>query len=257
MQVVPKRRRFPNAVNAFASSKLRGHTFLTNRNSTRPQGPRYSAEEGTSVRQKRSEQPTGVEVARGEIACGEVTGGEIKGGEIKGGEATESGRRATTEVQPVSGAPQRERNWEEIGSSRGYHSYETQRAHDATHRSTRPSAHPPESFRSDAGPPSVSLDPESVTEAGSVTRVESSAHESLNSFEPFRVMEPVRKKSEPPDAADSVVIRRSQRLEQKAKLAQRLLQQLPENDRRRRLLHAAIMRRDEVLLDGFIAELGG
>jgi hypothetical protein len=32
---------------------------------------------------------------------------------------------------------------------------------------------------------------------------------------------------------------------------------LPPNDRRRRLLHAAILRRDEMLLEGFITELGG
>lgn len=198
------------------------------------------------MRQKRSDESTGGEGARGHAA----------GGDVAGGDATESGRRATTAVQPVSGTTQRDRIREEFGASGGYLSYETQRAHEATHRSTRSSTHPPESFRSDAQSASAFPDTASVTETG-VTKVETCADGSLKSPEPFRVMEPVRKKSEPPDAADSVVIRRSQRLEQKANLAQRLLQQLPESDRRRRLLHAAIMRRDEVLLDGFIAELGG
>jgi hypothetical protein len=46
-------------------------------------------------------------------------------------------------------------------------------------------------------------------------------------------------------------------LDRKARLAARLLEGLPPNDRRRRLLHAAILRRDEMLLDGFIEELGG
>lgn len=39
--------------------------------------------------------------------------------------------------------------------------------------------------------------------------------------------------------------------------AQRLLARLPASDRRRRLLHAAIVRRDEILLAGFLAEFDG
>jgi hypothetical protein len=59
------------------------------------------------------------------------------------------------------------------------------------------------------------------------------------------------------DSSDSVVVRRGKQLDEKARKAQRLLDRLPPNDRRRRLLYAAILRRDEILLDGFIEELGG
>jgi hypothetical protein len=178
----------------------------------------------------------------------------------------------STEVQPVSDVMERERTQEEVGRFDGSYPYESQRAHDDCHRPARTTVQPPEPSRTEprskgASPPTESLKAESLkaeslkaeslTETGLVTEVESSTEGLPDSSEPFRVMEPLRKKSERPDAVDSVVIRRSLRLEQKAKLADQLLQNLPENDRRRRLLRAAIVRRDEVLLDGFIAELGG
>jgi hypothetical protein len=62
-------------------------------------------------------------------------------------------------------------------------------------------------------------------------------------------------KSSGRDSSDSIVVRRGEQLEKKARLARQLLERLPPNDRRRRLLHAAILRRDEILLDGFISEL--
>ena len=45
------------------------------------------------------------------------------------------------------------------------------------------------------------------------------------------------------------------RLEQKLRLATALMRDLPSTDSRVRLLHIAIMRRDESLLDGVLAEL--
>ena len=45
------------------------------------------------------------------------------------------------------------------------------------------------------------------------------------------------------------------RLEKKMRLAGELLQNLPSTDTRVRLLYIAIMRRDEALLDGVLAEL--
>lgn len=45
------------------------------------------------------------------------------------------------------------------------------------------------------------------------------------------------------------------RIEQKLRLASALLRDLPPEDTRVRLLHVAIMRRDESLLDGVLAEL--
>lgn len=48
-----------------------------------------------------------------------------------------------------------------------------------------------------------------------------------------------------------------QRLDERVEHAQRLLLTLAPSDRRRRLLHAAILRRDEMLLEGFIKELEG
>lgn len=46
-----------------------------------------------------------------------------------------------------------------------------------------------------------------------------------------------------------------QRLEKKLALAQALLARLEPNDARSRLLHIALLRRDESLLDGILAEL--
>lgn len=45
------------------------------------------------------------------------------------------------------------------------------------------------------------------------------------------------------------------RLEKKMRAASELLKDLPATDARVRLLHVAIMRRDEALLDGVLAEL--
>jgi hypothetical protein len=45
------------------------------------------------------------------------------------------------------------------------------------------------------------------------------------------------------------------RIEQKLRIAQALLQNLPSSDSRVRLLNIAIMRRDEALLDGVLSEL--
>jgi hypothetical protein len=47
----------------------------------------------------------------------------------------------------------------------------------------------------------------------------------------------------------------SERLEQKMLRATALLEKLPVNDPRARLLHAAVLRRDESLLDGVLSEL--
>lgn len=48
---------------------------------------------------------------------------------------------------------------------------------------------------------------------------------------------------------------RDQRLEHKVRLASALMRNLPSTDMRVRLLNIAIMRRDESLLDGVLAEL--
>jgi hypothetical protein len=45
------------------------------------------------------------------------------------------------------------------------------------------------------------------------------------------------------------------RLEKKMNIARELMKDLPSTDTRVRLLHVAIMRRDETLLDGVLAEL--
>jgi hypothetical protein len=47
-----------------------------------------------------------------------------------------------------------------------------------------------------------------------------------------------------------------ERLEQKLKRGRALLARIPGGDDRARLLHVAIMRRDEALLDGVLAALG-
>lgn len=57
--------------------------------------------------------------------------------------------------------------------------------------------------------------------------------------------------SSPPAAPGSL----DGRIEQKVRLATALMRDLPMSDSRVRLLHIAIMRRDESLLDGVLAEL--
>jgi hypothetical protein len=59
------------------------------------------------------------------------------------------------------------------------------------------------------------------------------------------------------DAHDSVVIRKSERIREKVRAARAHLERLPKTDRRARLLHAAVVRRDEVLLDALLQELDG
>lgn len=53
---------------------------------------------------------------------------------------------------------------------------------------------------------------------------------------------------------DAVVEERGERIDHKIRAARRILDALAPNDRRRRLLHAAIVRRDEVLLDGLLGK---
>lgn len=55
--------------------------------------------------------------------------------------------------------------------------------------------------------------------------------------------------------SESVVIRKNARLKAKVKAAKEHLERLPKTDRRSRLLHAAVVRRDEVLLDALLQEL--
>lgn len=59
------------------------------------------------------------------------------------------------------------------------------------------------------------------------------------------------------DAHDSVVVRKSERIREKVRAARAHLDRLPKTDRRARLLHAAVVRRDEVLLDALLQELDG
>jgi hypothetical protein len=54
------------------------------------------------------------------------------------------------------------------------------------------------------------------------------------------------------EGSDSVVVRRSRRIDRKVALARELLATLARDDRRSRLLHAAIVRRDETLLDALL-----
>jgi hypothetical protein len=56
-------------------------------------------------------------------------------------------------------------------------------------------------------------------------------------------------------AADRSLGSRDERLEHKVRLASALMRDLPSTDMRVRLLNIAIMRRDESLLDGVLAEL--
>ena len=63
-------------------------------------------------------------------------------------------------------------------------------------------------------------------------------------------------KSSPPRSRSSMPASSlTERLEQKVRLATALLEKLPANDPRARLLHAAVLRRDEALLDGVLSEL--
>jgi hypothetical protein len=61
--------------------------------------------------------------------------------------------------------------------------------------------------------------------------------------------------SEDTEGFDSVVVRKNERLRTKVKAARAHLERLPKSHRRARLLHAAVVRRDEVLLDALLAEL--
>ena|SRR5689334_10811791 len=67
----------------------------------------------------------------------------------------------------------------------------------------------------------------------------------------------VRERSQPPAAPAPVSTGAARgRLDAKLKLAREVLAKLPATDDRGRLLHVAIMRRDEALLDGVLAALG-
>ena len=61
--------------------------------------------------------------------------------------------------------------------------------------------------------------------------------------------------SGPPASGSSPAPSLSQRLEHKVRLATALLEKLPANDPRARMLHVAVLRRDEALLDGVLSEL--
>lgn len=75
----------------------------------------------------------------------------------------------------------------------------------------------------------------------------------------------VRRRSDPPRTQSGVIesvatatmadsaIQRSARIEHKVRLGKIILEDLPKTDTRARLLEAAILRRDEVLLDGVLA----
>lgn len=58
------------------------------------------------------------------------------------------------------------------------------------------------------------------------------------------------------DDTGSVVVRKNHRIASKVDQARRLVDTLPQDDRRARLLHAASVRRDEVVLDALLQELG-
>ncbi len=64
----------------------------------------------------------------------------------------------------------------------------------------------------------------------------------------------VRQVSQPPPPVSAAGPR--ERLEGKLRTARELLDRLPASDERARLLHVAIMRRDEALLDGVLSALG-
>jgi hypothetical protein len=65
----------------------------------------------------------------------------------------------------------------------------------------------------------------------------------------------VRERSQPPSSPTSAGAAR-ERLEAKLRTARAVLADLPAADDRARLLHVAIMRRDEALLDGVLSALG-
>jgi hypothetical protein len=58
--------------------------------------------------------------------------------------------------------------------------------------------------------------------------------------------------SERRDSVGAAAFERSDRIERKLRIAQALLADLPPSDGRARLLRAAIVRRDEALLDGIL-----
>ncbi|MFO7180422.1 MAG: hypothetical protein DIU78_017110 [Pseudomonadota bacterium] len=58
-----------------------------------------------------------------------------------------------------------------------------------------------------------------------------------------------------PSDPDLLPLSREARIEQKLILAERLLARLPQSDSRARLFHAAVLRRDEALLDALLVEL--
>jgi hypothetical protein len=64
--------------------------------------------------------------------------------------------------------------------------------------------------------------------------------------------EPARVNQAPISSIAETAIRRNERIEHKLRLSRILLQDLPASDARSRLLELAIMRRDEVLLDGVL-----
>jgi hypothetical protein len=61
--------------------------------------------------------------------------------------------------------------------------------------------------------------------------------------------------SDPPRTRSAPAPSLSERLEHKMRVAMALLEKLPANDPRARLLHVAVLRRDESLLDGVLSEL--
>jgi hypothetical protein len=65
----------------------------------------------------------------------------------------------------------------------------------------------------------------------------------------------VRERSQPSSSPTSSLLPR-ERLEAKLRTARAVLAELPLADERGRLLHIAIMRRDEALLDGVLSALG-
>ena len=58
--------------------------------------------------------------------------------------------------------------------------------------------------------------------------------------------------SSPRDSVGAAAVERGERIERKLRIAHALLDDLPPSDPRARLLRAAIIRRDEALLDGLL-----
>lgn len=74
------------------------------------------------------------------------------------------------------------------------------------------------------------------------------------SSQPVRGDVPVAS-AQTPSSARGILGSRDERIEHKVRLASVLMRDLPPTDTRVRLLNIAIMRRDEALLDGVLAEL--